>query len=170
MGVSTNHVFMTLLSWIQCSLRLLLPTQVSILAGVLARLDRDAPAYGKKQYNDFNTFYLQAASGTKGGSSGSPVVDCKGRAVGLNAGGRNKAQSAYYLPLDRVVRVLALLQASKPLGSSWDTWAAPSIPRGDLLTTFVFKGFDEVRCCGCCVSTVRVDAFESFLCRSSGWG
>lgn len=107
--------------------------KLSILPGVISRLDRNAPEYGEG-YSDFNTCYYQASAAASGGSSGSPVVNIDGYAVALQAGGRaDGASTDYFLPLDRPLRALKCLQEGNP------------ITRGDIQCQFLLKPFDECR-------------------------
>ena len=107
--------------------------KLSILSGVISRLDRNAPEYGEG-YSDFNTNYIQAAAAASGGSSGSPVVNIDGFAVALQAGGRaDGAATDYFLPLDRPLRALQCVIEGK------------HVERGTIQTQWILKAFDECR-------------------------
>ncbi|TID22344.1 Pro-apoptotic serine protease NMA111 [Venturia nashicola] len=107
--------------------------KLSILSGVISRLDRNAPEYGEG-YCDFNTNYIQAAAAASGGSSGSPVVNIDGHAVALQAGGRSDgAATDYFLPLDRPLRALQRLQRGG------------FVTRGTIQTHWLLKPYDECR-------------------------
>ncbi len=107
--------------------------KLSVLSGVLSRKDRGAPNYGLGRYNDMNTFYVAAASNTSGGSSGSPVLNVAGHAVALNAGGNTRSASSYYLPLERIVRAVRLVQAGV------------QVPRGCTGAVWRHQPFDEAK-------------------------
>ncbi|MGJ8692242.1 MAG: trypsin-like peptidase domain-containing protein [Thalassotalea sp.] len=107
--------------------------KISILDGTISRLDRDAPSYGQGTYNDFNTFYIQAATASTGGSSGSPVININGDVVALNAGSQRSSANAFYLPLTMVKTALKSIQQQE------------EITRGTLQTTFTAKPYAELK-------------------------
>ncbi|CUS22310.1 LAQU0S05e02498g1_1 [Lachancea quebecensis] len=107
--------------------------KLSILAGFISRIDRNAPDYGELTYNDFNTEYIQAAASASGGSSGSPVVNIDGHAVALQAGGSTEASTDFFLPVNRILRALNCIRANKP------------VTRGTIQTQWILRPYDECR-------------------------
>ncbi|CAH6719920.1 pro-apoptotic serine protease Nma111p [[Candida] jaroonii] len=107
--------------------------KLSILAGFISRLDRNAPDYGSMNYNDFNTEYIQAAASASGGSSGSPVINEDGYAIALQAGGSSEASTDFFLPVFRPLRALECIRKSLP------------ITRGDIQVEWKLRPFDECR-------------------------
>ncbi|KAK2922386.1 Peptidase S1C [Fusarium oxysporum f. sp. vasinfectum] len=103
----------------------------SILSGYISRVDRNTPVY--PQYTDFNTCYYQANASTSGGSSGSPVFNVDGVAIGLQAGGISNASTDYFLPLDAPQRVLKQIQNGG------------EVKRGDIQTVFKLKPIFECK-------------------------
>ncbi|KAI3635419.1 hypothetical protein MIR68_006057 [Amoeboaphelidium protococcarum] len=108
--------------------------KLSIQQGFIARIDREAPQYGVGSYSDFNTFYIQAATGTSCGSSGSPVINSKGNAIGLNAGAAKQSNHSFYLPLGGVLRAFEAVRSG-----------VSCIQRGDILVEFEFATFNRLR-------------------------
>lgn len=104
--------------------------KLQILSGTIARVDRNPPDLAG-DYHDENTFYVLAASGTRGGSSGSPVLNRRGAAVALNAAANTGSMHAFYLPLHRVVRALQAVRKSE------------DVPRGTVCTAFTYASFPE---------------------------
>ncbi|MDU0111944.1 PDZ domain-containing protein [Psychrosphaera aquimarina] len=123
--------------------------KISILDGTIARLDREAPAYGRGRYNDFNISYIQAATASSGGSSGSPVINIQGEVVALNAGGQSKSANAFYLPLEKINIALKKLQTNE------------QIYRGTIQTTFIVKPYAELQRLGL-NNTLEVKYREQF--------
>jgi len=104
--------------------------KLQILAGTIARIDRNPPDLDG-DYQDENTFYALAGTGSCGGSSGSPVIDRQGRAVAINAACVEGTMHSLFLPVHRVQRALELVRAGAP------------VPRGTLCTSFTYRSFPE---------------------------
>ncbi|KAM0350692.1 hypothetical protein ACHAPU_003184 [Fusarium lateritium] len=105
--------------------------KLSILSGLISRLDRNAPIYDR--YMDFNTCYYQANASAAGGSSGSPVVNVDGHAIALEAGGSTDCSTDYSLPLDGPLRALKQIQNGE------------KVKRGEIQTVFRLEPLVECR-------------------------
>lgn len=108
---------------------------LSIIEGVLSRIDRPAPNYGNT-HTDFNTFYYQAALGSSGGSSGSPILNANNQAIALNAGAVRELETAFFLPMDIILPTVNKLLRGR------------TVSRGTLQTVFEFTPYTQFNTLG----------------------
>jgi S1-C subfamily serine protease len=104
--------------------------KLSISAGTISRLNRNATVYGSP-YSDFNTNYIQGSAMTSGGSSGSPVININGHAVALNSGSYEGASVALFLPLEQPLKALRRIINGE------------NVPRGTIQTWWTNRPFHE---------------------------
>lgn len=104
--------------------------KLQILSGTIARVDRNAPDLAG-DYQDENTFYALAGSGTRGGSSGSPVLSRTGAAVALNAAAVSDTMHGLFLPVHRVAWALEAVRRGS------------LVPRGTLCSALTYVSFPE---------------------------
>ncbi|MBC3764344.1 trypsin-like peptidase domain-containing protein [Neptunicella marina] len=115
---------------------------LSIIEGVLSRIDRPAPDY-RNTNTDFNTFYYQAALGSSGGSSGSPILNSENQAIAINAGARRDADTAFFLPMQMIIPTVEKLRHQR------------KVTRGTLQTEFSHTPFNRLRTLGMDEDTVN---------------
>lgn len=119
--------------------------KIMLLHGTISTLDRNPPEYMPGTgFTDHNTFYITASCDTSGGSSGSPVLDRKAQVVALNAGASYEATSSFFLPIDKAVHALEMIQkrirSPKPQVPMKEL-----IPRGTILTVFAYMPMPSAR-------------------------
>ncbi|KAF5874438.1 putative pro-apoptotic serine protease nma111 protein [Botrytis fragariae] len=108
--------------------------KLSILSGVISRLDRNAPNTVTDTAISIPITYKQQPQRVVEVLEVQSLMYIDGYAVALQAGGRSDgAATDYFLPLDRPLRALQCVQAGKP------------ITRGTIQCQWLIKPFDECR-------------------------
>eukprot|EP00924_Labyrinthula_sp_SR-Ha-C_P015788 maker-scaffold_4-snap-gene-9.59-mRNA-1 protein AED:0.17 eAED:0.17 QI:0/0/0/0.66/0/0/3/0/645 len=97
----------------------------------VSKIDRPAPIDDEK-----NSFFISSSDTTVGGSSGSPLINVDGEAVGICSAGVTGENISFSFPLYRVQRALELIQQGEV------------ISRGTIQTSFKFSPFPRLICTG----------------------
>lgn len=105
---------------------------LSIIEGVLSRVDRPAPDYASTN-TDVNTYYYQAALGSSGGSSGSPILNERNQAIAINAGGRRDTAASFFLPMKMILPTIDKVMKGLP------------VERGTLQVVFSYEPYNTLR-------------------------